>query len=314
MTAQFGPFKVFAAGQDQHNDTPTGEIYGTFIGEFRAPADTITTFSSASVAAAGSGQSTYTAIADQVNAVTAADGTKGVALPAAAAGKAIFIINTSQTAVLPVAPVNGGNDAINALTAGTGVFTMGPARAAWFIPVSATQWYVSGDAAVVGTPTEQDLDGILATVAELNRAADVSTRVVALAATSLAVTTVLHEGKIVSLNHTGAASTATLPAATGTGGVFRFIVGAVNTSNHVITHAGSDVFKGSVNLLDNDSNAQTAYAASGTDNTLTLNGTTTGGQVGDWVEFVDIASGVWAVRGQLVCPAGSNVADPFSAT
>ena len=31
------------------------------------------------------------------------------------------------------------------------------------------------------------------------------------------------------------------------------------------------------------------------------------------VEFVDIASNQYAVRGQLVCPAGSNVADPFSA-
>ena len=94
-----------------------------------------------------------------------------------------------------------------------------------------------------------------------------------------------------------------------------FIVGAVNTSNHIVkVPDASNVFKGSVNILDNDSTAQTAYAASGTDDTLTLNGTTTGGQVGDWVEFVDIAADTWAVRGQLVVPAGSNIADPFSAT
>ncbi|MFA7269934.1 MAG: hypothetical protein WC073_11365 [Sterolibacterium sp.] len=125
-------------------------------------------FSNAAVAAAGNGQSTYTVIADQINAVTGADGTKGVALPAASAGRAVFVVNTDQTNTLKVAPINAGNDTINSLTAGTGVFTMGPARAAWFIPTSATQWYVTGDAAIVGTPTEQDLDGLTASATELN--------------------------------------------------------------------------------------------------------------------------------------------------
>lgn len=91
-----------------------------------------------------------------------------MALPAASAGRAILVINTNQTNTLKIAPVNAGNDAINSLTAGTGVFTMGPARAAWFVPTSATQWYVTGDAAIVGTPTEQDLDGLTATPTELN--------------------------------------------------------------------------------------------------------------------------------------------------
>lgn len=100
------------------------------------------------VAAAGSGQATYTALTKQISAVTGADGTKGVALPAAVDGKAMFIINTSATEELPVAPVNGGNDQINALTAGTGVFTLAPGESAWFVPTSATQWYVASDEAV----------------------------------------------------------------------------------------------------------------------------------------------------------------------
>ncbi len=111
-------------------------------------------FSNAALAAAGTGQSTYAVIADQINGITGADGTKGVALPAASAGRAIFIVNTDQSNTLAVAPVNAGNDQINSLTAGTGVFTMGPARGAWFIPTSATQWYVTGDAAITSTPTE----------------------------------------------------------------------------------------------------------------------------------------------------------------
>lgn len=130
--------------------------------------DVVQEFSVATPAAAGSGQSTFTALTKQLNAVSAADGTKGVALPAAAAGKPIHIINQSATSILPVAPVNGGNDAINSLTAGTGVFNLGPGQSAWFVPTSATQWYVTGHAAVVGTPTEQDLDGRTASVAELN--------------------------------------------------------------------------------------------------------------------------------------------------
>lgn len=255
----------------------------------------------AAVAAAGSGQSTYTALTKQINAVTAADGTKGVALPAAAAGKAIFIVNTVANAVLKVAPVNGGNDAINALTAGTGVFDLGPGQGAWFVPTSATQWYVAAE------------DGGLATQAEIDRVADVSARLVNLAATSLAISEALHDGKTVKLSHTGAASTVTLPAATGSGARYRFVVGAVNVNNHVIQVTGDDTMKGVVTMLDDDSNAATAYAASGTDDTITLNGTTTGGQIGDWLMFEDIAADVWHVSGALLVPAGSNVADPFSA-
>jgi len=147
------------------------------------------------------------------------------------------------------------------------------------------------------------------------RNAATAARIVNLAATTLTVTQALHDGRIIRLNHTGAASTVTLPAATGSGMEVTFIVGAVNTSNHVVKVAdASDVFKGSVNILDSDGTTQTAYPATSTDDTMTLNGTTTGGQIGDWVEFVDIAADTWAVRGQLVVPAASNPADPFSAT
>ena len=104
-----------------------------------------------------------------------------------------------------------------------------------------------------------------------------------------------------------------MPDATGSGDKFRFVVSAVGS--HVIKAPdSSNVFKGSVNLLDVDSNAQTAYPANSTDDTLTLNGTTTGGQIGDCVEFEDIATDTGLVTGQLTTAVGSNVADPFSAT
>lgn len=152
-----------------------------------------------------------------------------------------------------------------------------------------------------------------ASTLEVNRNCQVSVRKVAAGGT-LTVTTALHDGKIIALD-TAAGSTLTLPAATGSGAVFRVVVSVKATSNqHKVQVANAnDTMSGSVNLLDNDSTAQTAYAASGTDDTLTWNGTTTGGQVGDWADFVDILANVWAVRGQAVCPTGSNIADCFSA-
>lgn len=153
---------------------------------------------------------------------------------------------------------------------------------------------------------------LVATAAELNRAADMSARIITLNATSLAISET-HDLATVVLAHTAAASTVTLPAATGSGLKVRFKVGAVNTNGHKIQVTGDDTLKGLVTMLDNDSNAVTGYAGTGTDDTITLNGTTTGGAVGDWLELEDIAADIWAISGQLIVPAGSNVADPFTA-
>lgn len=155
---------------------------------------------------------------------------------------------------------------------------------------------------------------LAASILEINRVADVSGRLVAAGAT-LSATEALHDGKIIALD-TAAGSVVTLPASSGSGATFRFIVSVKATSNaHIIKVANTtDVLSGSVNILDNDGAAQGGYAATGTDDTITLNGTTTGGLVGDWVEVVDVLAGFWAIRGQLVVPAGSDPADVFSAT
>lgn len=230
---------------------------------------------------------------DAVNIDAGASGTVGTVdvFPATASKGKLAISVTDQTGDTTVSLVAGAMAAARTIT------IRDPGAAASFL-----------------TTTDATAAATAATAVELTRIADVSARLVAVGGTSLAVTEALHSDKIIKLDHTAAASTCTLPDATGSGAVFRFIVSAVNTNNHVITVPdASNVLKGSVNILDNDSNAQTAYAASGTDDTLTLNGTTTGGQIGDWVELVDIAADTWAIRGQLVVPAGSNPADPFSA-
>lgn len=164
------------------------------------------------------------------------------------------------------------------------------------------------------------VDGVSKKVAKAEleiaiRNAATAARIVDLNATSLSITQALHDGRTIKARHTAATSTLTLPAATGSGAKFRIKVGAVNTNSHIIKVANSsDTIKGLITILDNDSNAVTGYCGSGTDDTITLNGTTTGGQIGDWVELEDILANVWAVSGQVVCPAGSDVADMFSAT
>lgn len=154
---------------------------------------------------------------------------------------------------------------------------------------------------------------ISATPAEINRAADTSGRLVAVGA-ALTATEAAHDGKILLLN-TAANSVVTLPAASGSGVVITCVVTVKSTgTGHVIKVANaSDTMKGSINILDLDSSAQAAFAAAATSDTITLNGTTTGGQIGDIVKLYDALANVWLVEGMLQCPAGSNPATMFSA-
>lgn len=106
------------------------------------------------LAATGSSAATAAVIATQVVVVTEADGTKSVALPAAATTVGpILVINTVTSAALPVYPLSGGNDNINS-EAEDAVFTIGAGRAAWFVPTSTTQWYAEDVSASLPTKTE----------------------------------------------------------------------------------------------------------------------------------------------------------------
>lgn len=156
--------------------------------------------------------------------------------------------------------------------------------------------------------------GIYATAAEINAVADVSTRLVDLSgSTTIAAAT--HSGKTLTLSGSGSAYTQTLPAASGTGDIYRFVVTTVNTSNHVITAAtNSGAFYGQIMQVDKDSTTATSYHVAGgsSADVITLNGTTTGGLVGDVITIQDIATNKWQLLGFCGVPAGSNIATPFS--
>ena len=128
-----------------------------------------------------------------------------------------------------------------------------------------------------------------------------------------------HEGRTILLAEPGgdAALTATLPAATGSGDRYLFVVSVVNTSNYLIkVDSASGVMDG--NILTNSSgdaavDAVQTWLAGATADTITLNGTTTGGvSIGDWVELIDIGTNQWMVRG-MTTSSGAE-ATPFSAT
>jgi hypothetical protein len=177
-----------------------------------------------------------------------------------------------------------------------------------------------GGVAVTATAAELNASvaGLLATTAELNRVAQLSTRIVTIVETG-AITVADHDSKTCLLAEVGgnALVTLTLPAATGSGARFRFVVNVVNTSSYVFKSvAGTDLMEGLIigaSTTDSATDAARTWASAASDDTVTLNGTTTGGAaIGDWVEFEDITSVGWAVRG-MVTQSGAE-ASPFSNT
>jgi len=107
---------------------------------------------------------------------------------------------------------------------------------------------------------------------------------------------------------------AILPAATGTGRVFRFKVGLTVTSNGYIIKVANatDIMQGTALAAADGGNTLNAWEAGATADTITLDGSTTGGLVGDDIELQDIAAGLWAVR--AVLQQTGTEATPFSAT
>ena len=153
---------------------------------------------------------------------------------------------------------------------------------------------------------------ITATAAEINRNNDVSSRLVTLTGDT-SITAALHEGKTCLLGEVGgnASLTCTLPEATGSGNKFRFVVTVVNTSNYVIAALTTDTFSGGIVM--NDGATCQGFFADGTDDKMTMNGTTTGGvTIGDLVQFEDILDTTWHVTG--VISGSGTEATPFAAS
>ncbi len=169
-----------------------------------------------------------------------------------------------------------------------------------------------GGTTVTSTAAELNaLDGVLATVAELNRAADASTRIVNVTTATLAITELLHDGKVLTANKADGI-TFTLPAASGSGAKFVIVVGTTITSVGLIVQVVTDdVMTGLAHFGVTTDTTAVMFSTAADSDTVTMNGTTTGGLKGNMLEFIDIGADLWSVRIQGIITTTETT--PFSA-
>ncbi len=119
-----------------------------------------------------------------------------------------------------------------------------------------------------------------------------------------------HAGNVTNLNAL-AGLTVTLPASTGKGDLYEiFVMTTVTSNNYIIQVANAtDIMAGAVHLSTDI--AGTSMITSTTSDTITMNGSTTGGLRGTWLRFKDASAGIWALEGGILCTG--TEATPFSA-
>jgi hypothetical protein len=134
-------------------------------------------------------------------------------------------------------------------------------------------------------------------------------------AASFTVNKERHAGRTTLLNKT-TGITATLPAATGSGECYKFVLLAtIASSSAIIKVANStDTMVGVLETTTTTGATTNGFceAAGGTDDTITMNGTTTGGIVGSWVTAQDIGGNKWLISGGLI--GSGTLATSLSAT
>lgn len=140
---------------------------------------------------------------------------------------------------------------------------------------------------------------------------DISSRLKSLTASTTLTTA--DAGKAIVLN-AAAGLTVTLPAATGTGKVYEIFIGTTVTSNsYVIQVADANhTIRGMVHTADDTATpVPGVWVAAATSDTITLDGSTQGGLIGDRIVLTDIAANVFQVTGAL--KQSGTEATPFSA-
>ncbi len=137
-------------------------------------------------------------------------------------------------------------------------------------------------------------------------------KVVNTTASTLTLTAAEHSNALVTVDR-AAGCALTLPAATGSGAIFRILIGTTVTSNSTtVKVVGNDTMVGGQIVYQDGGGTLAGFEASGTDDTITFNGSTTGGIKGDYIELIDAAADLWFVR---VTSSGTGTeATCFSAT
>jgi hypothetical protein len=139
--------------------------------------------------------------------------------------------------------------------------------------------------------------------------------VVALTASSVALTAATHAGRYCTIDR-AAGMVITLPVSAGTGNVYELgiIATTAGTTTIKVPAASTAVMMGFAILGQDSGNATEFYATAADTDTITLyvSGSTTGGIFGARVKLRDVATGIWMV--EYFSDAAGSEATPFSAT
>jgi len=109
-------------------------------------------------------------------------------------------------------------------------------------------------------------------------------------------------------------ATVTLPAATGSGIEYHFVVLTTVTSNdYIVQVTGDDTIDGMIlNCDDDSSDAVAIWKTAAASDTITMDGSTKGGIIGDTFKLTDIGADQWLIHAATTSGTGT-VATPFSA-
>ena len=173
--------------------------------------------------------------------------------------------------------------------------------------MSKTKGEMQQHAGVAGRGNLNDLREILDALI-----GDARPAIVNLTASTLTIEEGLHNGKTI-LQDRAAGSTITLPAATGSGLRVRIIIKTTITSNDVTIQVANanDTMFGSAWLAQDGADTVVEFDAGASDDTITLNGSTTGGIRGDIIDLEDVAENEWHAK--IMGSASGIEATPFSA-
>ena len=244
------------------------------------------------IVAAGTTQGTATQLNSVLNQVDTVAANTGVNLPLST-GKHnspyqwVVIINNGVNN-LSVYGAQGSTDTINGVAGSTAAVIL-PGATSLFNSAKGGAWFSgdTGNAQPAVTPIP--------------------------AGSTLTVTPAMNNGVI--LLNAAAGSTVTLPAATGTGNKYQFRVTTTATSNaHKILAASvSDFLNGNAigHTAAGATLAFSAAAATAHSIQMPFAGTQpSGGFIGDYFNFVDVGTNLWAVDGMY--QAGTTATTPFS--
>jgi len=108
-------------------------------------------------------------------------------------------------------------------------------------------------------------------------------------------------------------ATVTLPAASGTGNTYSFFVKTTVTSNNYIIQVAnsSDTMSGVAIVANDGGDTASIFETDANSDTITLNGSTTGGILGATITLQDVATNKFSVN--VTGAATGTEATPFSA-